>query len=257
MRGVKNFMLRNRKGFTLVEMIVVIAIIAILAAVIIPTTAGFLQRSRDSAALQQVNGLANAAYSDFVLDKNLDGAADGVWQSATGDYAAYLEGLGYDMDDVLIAPKDDGGYSYQTGFFFKATNGRIVEVVYEPGSFAPQSIEIVARTNQEIEDFEEALSQDWNTPLVLADIIVQLNGDYNDEHVEIVVNDEVLDGAVIVSVVIVDDEGVTHTINIADPNVYELEGQEMKFDRPSDDFDEVNNPYTVTVTYENDGASWN
>lgn len=37
---------KAQKGFTLVEMIVVIAIIAILAAVIIPTTAGFIDRAR-------------------------------------------------------------------------------------------------------------------------------------------------------------------------------------------------------------------
>ncbi|TVP93757.1 MAG: prepilin-type N-terminal cleavage/methylation domain-containing protein [Acholeplasmatales bacterium] len=38
--------IRLNQGFTLVEMIVVIAIIAILAAVIIPTTAGFIDRAR-------------------------------------------------------------------------------------------------------------------------------------------------------------------------------------------------------------------
>ena len=40
--------LNNRKGFTLIELIVVIAIIAVLAAIIIPTVATNIQRANDA-----------------------------------------------------------------------------------------------------------------------------------------------------------------------------------------------------------------
>lgn len=44
----------NKKGFTIVELVIVIAVIAILAAVLIPTYASVTEKAKTSAALQQV-----------------------------------------------------------------------------------------------------------------------------------------------------------------------------------------------------------
>lgn len=61
----------NRKGFTIVELVIVIAVIAILAAVLIPTFASIVSKANES-NLQQVLSAArkvvvaeNAADSDF------------------------------------------------------------------------------------------------------------------------------------------------------------------------------------------------
>ena len=43
----------NRKGFTIVELVIVIAVIAILAAVLIPTFSGITTRAKESARLQE------------------------------------------------------------------------------------------------------------------------------------------------------------------------------------------------------------
>lgn len=48
---------KNKKGFTLTEMIVVIAIIGILAAVLIPSITIYISRARESAATQNAIGL--------------------------------------------------------------------------------------------------------------------------------------------------------------------------------------------------------
>ena len=45
--------MKNRKGFTIVELVIVIAVIAILAAVLIPTFAGIISKANQSSAQQE------------------------------------------------------------------------------------------------------------------------------------------------------------------------------------------------------------
>jgi prepilin-type N-terminal cleavage/methylation domain-containing protein len=43
----------NKKGFTIVELVIVIAVIAILAGVLIPTFSGIVKKAQENAALQE------------------------------------------------------------------------------------------------------------------------------------------------------------------------------------------------------------
>lgn len=56
--------LLNKKGFTLIELIVVIAILAILALILVPTITGYIGRAEE--AQNQAN--ARAEYSRIVLE---------------------------------------------------------------------------------------------------------------------------------------------------------------------------------------------
>lgn len=63
----------NKKGFTIVELVIVIAVIAILAAVLIPTFSGVIKKANQSAAMQYAASL----YKEALALDLADGVADG------------------------------------------------------------------------------------------------------------------------------------------------------------------------------------
>lgn len=66
--------LKNKKGFTLIEMLVVIAIIAILVAIVIPTVSNATRKAKaaaDAANLRSLQGVANTA----LMNNGKEGAA--------------------------------------------------------------------------------------------------------------------------------------------------------------------------------------
>ena len=63
--------LQNKKGFTLTELIVVIVIIGILAAVLIPTLTGYIKKANLSAAEQEAHAYVTA-YNSWQVEQNLE-----------------------------------------------------------------------------------------------------------------------------------------------------------------------------------------
>lgn len=53
-------MFKNKKGFTLVELIVVLAILAIITVIAVPTAFGSIEKAKDSAARASIGGLESA-----------------------------------------------------------------------------------------------------------------------------------------------------------------------------------------------------
>ncbi len=102
----------NKKGFTIVELVIVIAVIAILAAVMIPTFGGIIEKANKSAVQQTAASLYKQALAmdlaDGVQDYQDNGAAI---TSIEGKTVSYTEENGFSYTDSskkLTATTTDG-----------------------------------------------------------------------------------------------------------------------------------------------------
>ena len=77
----------NKKGFTIVELVIVIAVIAILSAVLIPTFGTIITDANTTAAQQE----ASNAYKEYFITVMKDGKVDDTEKTETiGDFTLEL-----------------------------------------------------------------------------------------------------------------------------------------------------------------------
>ena len=77
---------RNEKGFTLIELMIVIAIIGILAAIAIPQFSAYRQRSYNSGAQADLRNAATAQEAYFVDYSSYSGTVSDLEGSSYGLY---------------------------------------------------------------------------------------------------------------------------------------------------------------------------
>ena len=113
--------LRSKKGFTLIELMIVVAIIGILAAIAIPNFLRFQAKSKQSEAKTNLGGIFTAEISYFGEHNFFGNFAQIAWSPTgttrytywSGDYTGPVAALG-----GLTSPSDNAGnqtpYTAQT-----------------------------------------------------------------------------------------------------------------------------------------------
>ena len=85
-----------KKGFTIVELVIVIAVIAVLAAVLIPTFSNVIDKANESAALTTAKNL----YKEYVVENADTGKLlDDLYIEVDGGYIHYVKGEAVKEDD--------------------------------------------------------------------------------------------------------------------------------------------------------------
>jgi prepilin-type N-terminal cleavage/methylation domain-containing protein len=96
----EGIMLKNRKGFTLIELMIVVAIIGILAAIAIPNFLKFQAKSKQSEAKTNLKGIYTAE-TGYFGEKNAYSSFSNVnWAPVGNARYRYTLGDGNDMGDT-------------------------------------------------------------------------------------------------------------------------------------------------------------
>lgn len=151
-----------KKGFTITELVIVIAVIAILAAVLIPTFSNVISKANESAAMQN----CRSAISDYASPTNGLVVSEGKDQNKDYYYlylngGVQLLGTGKTLTTQVNAPT--GGYDAETTYAVK--------------------LKVTTKDNKEVtlwegQDHDIYVETKEVSPIVLASKPVSINGTY-------------------------------------------------------------------------------
>ena len=120
--------LRKQKGFTLVEILIAVGILAILAAIAVPTTAHFTSSSKTKSATAELANV-QTALDAMMADLDLDAVAAIVLANATNDMGAFPS-----AGNRLNGHASNGNYIRQTNTkhnYYVTTDGMVSQIIVQ------------------------------------------------------------------------------------------------------------------------------
>ena len=126
----------NKKGFTIVELVIVIAVIAILAAVLIPTFSGLVEKANKSSAMQAARNEYEAYLAEYakdlsgtesyiiVTDKYAFEVKEGQFDETALDKSTTGHTGTVDLTQIFVKSaaeaSEEGCYTYENGVYTEA-----------------------------------------------------------------------------------------------------------------------------------------
>ena len=119
--------LKNKKGFTLAELLVVVAIVAVLVAISIPIFTSQLEKARESTDVANMRAAKAEAVSDYLSDEKVgtfyydadngkmlnakpeNGYGKGTAKKGGTTYSSYSESTDYTNKVIEVTVDADGG----------------------------------------------------------------------------------------------------------------------------------------------------
>jgi prepilin-type N-terminal cleavage/methylation domain-containing protein len=146
---------RNNKGFSLVELIVVMAIMAILAVTLAPSLTKYVEKSRKAADKEVINSIYTAA-EYAILDEKILAAAttDGADTGTDVDLITLTDGSGLSLNSLIASPGVTEIYSVTKKTWTKNDSGA-TSFTYAGNAFVQEIYSVIGNFKFKSSDADE------------------------------------------------------------------------------------------------------